>query len=73
MEGDLLNRPQQLGEKADRCLRLARSLMDPKDQNALMDYGRELLDRAERMERALSGAGCLRLLGSNCTFGALGI
>ena len=56
MEDDLLNSPQQLREKADQCLRLAQSLMDPKDQNALMDYGRELLDRAERMERALSTA-----------------
>jgi hypothetical protein len=56
MDDDLLNSPHQLRESAERCFRLARNLTDQRGQDTLMDYGRELLDRAERMESALSRA-----------------
>jgi len=56
MDHDLLNNPHQLRESAERCFRLARNLTDQRGQDTLMDYGQELLDRAERMESVLSRA-----------------
>jgi hypothetical protein len=56
MDDDLLSSAHQLRESAGRCFRLAQNLTDQRGQDTLMDYGRELLDRAERMKSALSRA-----------------
>jgi hypothetical protein len=41
---------QGLREEAERCFRLAAGAMDNRLREELLAYGRELLDRAERME-----------------------
>jgi hypothetical protein len=43
---------QKLRDDAERCFRLANTINDARAHDALMEYGRELLDRAERMEAA---------------------
>jgi hypothetical protein len=43
-----------LREEAERYFRLAYSLTAQKDYDTVMDYGRELLHRAELIETALS-------------------
>jgi len=45
--------PQKFRDDAERCFRLASTITDASAHDALMGYGRELLDRAERMEAAL--------------------
>ncbi len=42
--------PQKLRDDAERCFRLANTINDARAHDALMEYGRELLDRAERVE-----------------------
>jgi hypothetical protein len=44
--------PQKLRDDAERCFRLANTINDARSHDALMEYGRELLDRAEKMEAA---------------------
>jgi hypothetical protein len=46
--------PQWYREEAERCFRLAENVSDQKASADLMNYGRELLARAERMEAVLS-------------------
>lgn len=47
---------QALHKDAERCFRLARSVSDRLVRSALTAYGRELMDRAERIEMALERA-----------------
>ena len=56
MSDDPLHTPQWLREEAERCFRIAANLRSQKDQEALLEYGRELVKRAERMEAALNAA-----------------
>ena len=55
MSDELLHSPQWLRNEAERCFRLAQNLMGQKDHDALVDYGRELQERAGRVESALKG------------------
>ena len=43
--------PQQLREKADKCFWLARNSNDQKARKALIEYGQELLNRADEIEQ----------------------
>jgi len=43
---------QGLREEAERCFRLAESASEKRLRQELLAYGRELVDRAERMETA---------------------
>ncbi len=56
MPDDRLHSPQSLRQDAERCFRLARNLSSQRDQNALTEFGRDLVQRAERMEAALNAA-----------------
>ena len=47
---------QKLRDDAERCFRLASTITDARAHDALMEYGRELLDREERREAALTRA-----------------
>jgi len=51
MEESGIHTPPWLREQAMRCFRLAEQSWDDKTREALTGYGRELLERAERMER----------------------
>jgi hypothetical protein len=52
MADEYAQTPQKLRDDAERCFRLANTINDVRAHDALMEYGRELLDRAERMEAA---------------------
>lgn len=54
MSDDWLHSPQSLRQDAERCFRLAANLSSQRDQDALLGFGRELVQRAERMEAALN-------------------
>ena len=47
--------PAWLREQADRCFRLADQALDNQTRDALATYGRELLERAEKMEHVAGG------------------
>jgi hypothetical protein len=53
MTDTLLQTPQSLREEAERCFRHAETLRNEKDRETVIEYARELLVRAERMEAAL--------------------
>ena len=55
MEDQEGHTPPWLREQAMRCSRLAEQAWDDKTRDTLMEYGRELLDRAERMETGQAG------------------
>jgi hypothetical protein len=44
--------PQKLRDDAERCFRLASTITDASAHDALIEYGRGLLDRAEGTEAA---------------------
>ena len=48
--------PEWFRDEAERCFRLAEKMTDQKSVDSLVAYGRELLDRAERMEATLAAA-----------------
>jgi hypothetical protein len=51
MEESGMHRPPWLRQQALRCFRLAEQTWDDATRDALVGYGRELLERAERMEK----------------------
>ena len=57
MEDQSHHTPLWFRGEAARCFRLADQAWDDKTHDALIEYGRELLDRAEQMERALDRTG----------------
>jgi hypothetical protein len=52
MSDPVLETPEQLRDKAERCLRLASNLSSKRDVEKLEEYARELLEEAERLETA---------------------
>ncbi len=53
MEGRSQHNPEWLREQGEQCFRLAHDAWDDQTRNALVDYGKELQHRAERMEAVL--------------------
>ena len=54
MADKISHQPRWLREEAERYFRLAYSLTAQKDYDTVMDYGQELLHRAEQIETATS-------------------
>jgi hypothetical protein len=61
---------QKLRDDAQRCFRLANTINDARAHDALMEYGRELLERAQRMESALRRASSEEATGGSSDHGS---